>query len=283
MLARKLPRKSEITQPSLRSYIENRTTRLDEMPVMVELNHDPTCNLACPSCRTELVIAEADDVDMYTAAAERVILPLLKKVDGYAYITGGGEAFASKHFRSILRALNRAEYPGLSIYLITNGQLLTPHRWSEFPHLPAMLAIVAVSVDAACAETYEQLRRPGKWAPLMKNLERLAEMRRRNEIPRLGINFVVQQANFREMLDFVALGESLGADSIWFQRAVNYGAYDEATFAHVDVSAPSHPDHAELLEILRNPALRKPHIDLQMLLSLLPEFVASDERLRIMY
>lgn len=280
--AQKLPRKSDITSPKLRAYIDNHATRIEEMPEMLELNHDPTCNLSCPSCRTELVTAKAEETDAYEVATERVILPLLKKVDGHAYITGGGEAFASKHFRSILRSLNRAEYPGLYVYLITNGQLMTPHRWSEFPELPEMLAIVSVSVDAARAETYEKLRRPGKWAPLMKNLNRLAELRR-TSLRRLGMNFVVQKDNFREIPEFIDLADSFGADQIWFQRLTNYGAYDEQTFADIDVCAASHPDHAELLEILRDPRLKRPSINMDMLLALLPEEVASDERLEFLY
>jgi len=281
--AQKLPRKSDITNPKLRNYIDNRLTRIEEMPEMVELNHDPTCNLACPSCRTELVTAKAEETDAYEEATQRVILPLLKKVDGHAYITGGGEAFASKHFRSILRALNREEYPGLGVYLITNGQLMTPFRWSEFPDLPEMLAVVSVSIDAARAETYERLRRPGKWAPLMKNLERLAEMRRSGHIRRLGLNFVVQKDNFREIPEFLDLGDRLAVDQLWFQRVVNYGAYDEATFADLNVTAPEHPDHAELQEILRDPRLKRPIINMHMLLSVLPEEVASDERLDFLY
>jgi MoaA/NifB/PqqE/SkfB family radical SAM enzyme len=269
--ARKLPKKSEVRTPKLRAIIENHTTRMADPPQMVEMNHDPTCNLACPSCRTELVVSDADDVGIYARAADRVLLPLLREVKGQTYITGGGEAFASKHFRSILRQLNRAEYPGLEVFLISNGQLMTPHRWSEFPNLPEMISIVSVSVDAARATTYEVVRRPGKFAPLMKNLEYLAGMRREGRIRRLGLNFVVQKANFREMLEFVALADSFGADHIWFQRVTNYGAYDEATFADVDVTAPAHPDHAELLEILRDPALDRPIIQKDMLLSLTPE------------
>lgn len=274
---RKLPRKSEVETPQLRHYIDNRITRLDALPRMLELNHDPTCNLACPSCRTEIISENADATDVYAGATERVILPMLRKMEGQTYITGGGEAFASKHFRSILRALNRDEFPGLGVFLITNGLLLTPHRWSEFPKLPEMLDIVAISVDAARGETYEVVRRPGKWTTLTRNLERMATMRRNGEIKRLGLNFVVQKANFREMLDFVALADAHGADQIWFQRAVNYGAWDEATFADLDVSSPSHPDHAELLQILRNPVFKRETMNAHMLLWLLPEFVASEE------
>jgi len=278
--ARKLPRKVEVTTPQLRDYIDNRVTRLEARPKMVELNHDPTCNLACPSCRTEIVAASAEEIDVYAGAADRVIVPLLRGVEGQTYITGGGEAFASKHFRSILRRLNRREFPGLEVFLISNGQLMTPHRWSEFPDLPEMLSIVSISVDAARAETYEVVRRPGKWAPLMKNLAYLAEMRRAGRIRRLGLNFVVQRANFREMLDFVQMADGFSADHIWFQRVTNYGAYDEATFAGIDVTAPTHPDHPELLQILRNPALNRPIIQKDMLLSLTPE---SEERFEYLY
>jgi wyosine [tRNA(Phe)-imidazoG37] synthetase (radical SAM superfamily) len=146
-----------------------------------------------------------------------------------------------------------------------------------------MLSIVAVSIDAARAETYEQLRRPGKWAPLMKNVAFLSSMRRENRFPNFWFNFVVQQANFREMLDFIALADAHAVDSIWFQRAVNYGAYDESTFAAVNVCAPTHPEHPELLEILRNPLFKRPSINIPMLMSLLPEVVASDERIESLY
>jgi hypothetical protein len=278
----KLPRKSEVRDPALREYIETRATRVERPPTMVELNHDPTCNLACPSCRIEL-ITTSSEADAHAAATARTILPLLKQVTGHTYITGGGEAFASRHFRGILRALNRAEYPGLQVYLITNGQLLTPARWREYPDLPPMLSTVSVSMDAARPATYERLRRPGKWAPLVENLRFLAQMRREGEIPRLGLNFCVQQGNFREMLDFIALGDDLGADHIWFQRVVNYGTYDAAAFAALDVAAPTHPEHGALLEILRDPRLRRPSIIKTMLLSLLPEFVASEARFETLY
>ncbi len=281
--ARKLPLKEEVTTPALRRYIDERVTRLGEAPLMFELNHEPTCNLACPSCRSEIVSAKADEIDLYDGASKKVILPMLRRVQGHTYITGGGEAFASKHFRSILRTLNRAEYPGLRVYLITNGLLMTPHRWQEFPNLPEMIGVLSVSVDAARAETYEQLRRPGKWAVLMKNLEYLSGMRRSNRIASLQMNFVVQQANFREIPAFIDLADSLSADSIWFQRVVNYGAYDEATFARTDVASPSHPEHQELLSILRMPAFDRKTINWHMLMSIVPERVASAEKLEFLY
>lgn len=280
--AQKLPRKDEIEDPVIRGYIDGHMTRLAEPPAVVELNYDATCNLACPSCRTEIMTAAADEQDAYEKATDRVILPLLKGARG-GYVSGGGEVFASKHFRSVLSRLNRREYPRLRLHLITNGLLLTPQRWSAFPNLAEMISVLSVSIDASRAETYEKLRRPGKWSTLMTNLEFIAGLRKAGIIRRLWINFVVQKENYREMLDFVALGDRLGVDQVWFQRVVNYGAYDEATFEDIDVTSTQHPEHPELLEILRQPLLSGPRINREMLMSLLPEVVASDERLEYLY
>ena len=281
--AQKLPRKDEIINPVYRGYIEHHTTTLPERPASVDLNYDNTCNLACPSCRTEIYTASVGEQASYAKAQERVILPLLREVEGQIYISGGGEVFSSRHGRSILSALNRREYPGLDIHLITNAQLLTPLKWNDFPDLPQMIGTLSVSIDAANAESYEKLRWPGKWSTLMSNLESIAEMRRTGKIRNFWINFVVQKENFRQMLDFVELGTRLGVDRVWFQKVTNYGSYDEATFADIDVTSPQHPDHPELLEILRSPLVHGPRIHNQMLVSLLPELVNSDERWEFLY
>lgn len=279
--AQKLPRKDEITDPILRGYIDNHSPRA-EPAALVELAYDTTCNLACPSCRTELIVEKADVQDANTRAIERVILPLLKTAK-LGYLSAGGEAFASRHMRAVLARLNREDYPQLQLHLITNAQLLTPQRWGAFPNLAEMIGILSVSIDAATAETYEKLRRPGRWDVLMNNLEFIAGMRRSGEIRALGINFVVQKENFREVPGFVELGGRLGADSVWFQRVVNYGSYDEATIADVDVASSQHPDHAALLEILRNPALKSPRVNKDAFVFLLPEVIASDERMEYLY
>jgi len=275
--AQKLPAKASITDPQLRHAIDTHTTRVEELPEFVELNHDPTCNLACPSCRTEIIVSKAEEQDAYALATEKVILPLLRKVRGHAYINGGGEALASKHFRSILKVLNRADFPGLDIILISNGTMLTPARWANYPDLPEMIGSVLISLDAARRETYEKLRRPARWDAVMKNLAHLAEMRRAGTLRCLGINFVVQKDNFREMLEFIELGDRHAADYVWFQRLASYGSFDQATFEQLDVTSPLHPDHAELLEILRHPAMQRKGVSKVMLLPLLPEVVASNE------
>jgi hypothetical protein len=274
--ARTLPSKAEVVDPVLRRYIDERTVVVAESPAMVQMNHDQTCNLACPSCRTEVVTAGPDEQRVYIDAAERVLLPLLRTMNGMTYISGGGEAFGSSHYRKILAALNRDEYPGLDVFLITNAQLLNAKRWAEFPRLPEMIGNLSISIDAARGETYERLRRPGKWKVLMENLELIARMRAAGTIRRFQINFVVQAENFRELPEFIALGDHLGVDSFWLQRLTNYGAFTEPVFEKADVTSPLHPEHGELLSILRQPFMNDSRIDMEMLMPILPEIVGSD-------
>jgi MoaA/NifB/PqqE/SkfB family radical SAM enzyme len=223
-----------------------------------------------------VVTAGPEEQRVYLDAADRVLLPLLRKMKGMTYISGGGEAFASSHYRKILASLNREEFPGLYVYLITNAQLLTAKRWAEFPRLPEMIGNLSISIDAARAETYERLRRPGKWKVLMENLELIAQLRAAGKIRRVQFNFVVQAENFRELPEFIALGDRLGVDNFWLQRLTNYGAFTEPVFKTADVTSPLHPEHEELLALLRQPFLNDRRIDMEMLMPILPEIVGSN-------
>jgi hypothetical protein len=260
IVADTLPKRNEVADPVLRHYIDKRITHLEAGPTYLQLSYDPSCNLACPSCRTDIVMATPEAVDRYQAAKDRVVLPLLRKTHGTVMITGGGDPFASKHWRSILAALNPTEYPGLKLDILTNG-LLVARQWHQFPALGTMLAHVQVSIDAARPETYAIVRRPGRWEELRPNLDFISRMRRSGEIPFFGINFVVQKENFREMIEFVQLGKELGVDFVLFQRMFNFASFSEEAFRERDVASPTHPDHAELRDILKHPLMRDPIVE----------------------
>ena len=268
--ARRLPKKSEVKDAAIVPYIQSRATALDISPALVELNYDNSCNLACPSCRSEVKMAKAEEIDQYAQATERAILPLLRQTRGFVYISGGGEPFASKHYRDLLRRLNPRELPHLRIMLMTNALVIDRKMWGEFAHLNPMFAPLCVSIDAANAETYEKVRRPGKWSRLMEAMDFLAELRATSAIRALRLNFVVQRENYRQIPDFIRLGESWGADSFWFQKMANYGSFSSAEFEAQDICNVRHPEHAEFLAVLGDPLLQEDKIDAHMFQGLLP-------------
>jgi MoaA/NifB/PqqE/SkfB family radical SAM enzyme len=213
---------------------------------------------------------------------DRVILPMLRDRKINVHMTAWGDPFASRHYRSILEALHGPEYEGVRLLLLTNGLGLTPHTWRAMPHLRDKIAVLRVSVDAASKETYEKVRRPGRWEVIRENLGAMGELDRagtfkRNQIrseecgvmtdPDMLVGetysfvlaFVVQRENFREIPEFVRLGEELGA-AVVFQKYYNFGHEPPAVYASKDVTAPSHPDHAEFQAILRDPMMQSPNV-----------------------
>lgn len=257
-----LPRNEDITDPVLRNVIDNHLTKLESGPSTVQLSHDPSCNLACPSCRSEIITLKNTELATYEAARDRVVMPLLARTKGTVMLSGGGDPFASKHYRSILAGLNAETDKDLTIALLTNALVLTPKQWNEFKGAHPLIRSILVSVDAAQPETYAYVRRPGNFARLLPNLEFLAQQRRAGAFGLFGLCFVVQERNFREMPDFVDLGKRLGVDAIWFQRLVNFGTFDEQGLRDADVGDPNHAHHEEFTQILQDPRLKDPSVHL---------------------
>lgn len=283
-----LPRAEEITAPRLRRIIDDRETVVTDGPRLVALGHDSSCNLACPTCRNDLVMANREESERLDRGRDRVILPMLRDRQIGVHLTSWGDPFASRHYRSILEALRGPEYDGVRLFLLTNGLGLTPHTWKAMPQLAEKIVELRVSVDAASKATYENVRRPGKWEVIRENLRVMGEVNRSGTFLRnrfaggtqsvtsdlqldmeqpysLVIAFVVQSANFREMPEFVRLGEEIGADVV-FQKYYSFGHEPAGVFAAKDVTSPSHPEHEEFQAVLRDPAMSSPRV-MQMFLA----------------
>jgi MoaA/NifB/PqqE/SkfB family radical SAM enzyme len=257
-----LPARTDVSDPRLRDIIDNHRVVLDTPPVQMTLGHDPSCNLACPSCRTELITLKNEARAAFDEASRNILLPLLEGASAMVIISTDGDPFASKHYRNLLHSFDPVRHAGINIALITNGLLLTRDEWESLGHVQRMIACVGVSIDGARRETYENLRRPGKWSVIHENMERLATLRREGKLPYLNLQFVVQRENFEEMAEFVSLGKQWGVDLIRFIRLVNIGSYDATKFEENDVCDPRHPLFPRLLQMLRNPVFADPVVDM---------------------
>ena len=279
-----LPRREAVSAPRLRRIIDQHETLLTDGPQFISLGHDSSCNLACPSCRVELVMANPSQNEQLDRARDRVILPLLRHRRVGVNIAAWGDPFASRHYRSILEALSHADFDEVGLHVLTNGLALTKNVWTAMPHLAGKIVELRVSVDAATQGTYENVRRPGRWALLLENLRAIGEISqtgvfRRNRARQdaesiiasdaclgagapvsFALAFVVQSANFREMPAFVRLAEDVNADSVVFQRYYSFGHEGSQAFGAKDVAAPGHPEHQELQAILADPLLKSPRV-----------------------
>ena len=132
--------------------------------------------------------------------------------------------------------------------LKTNGLLLSRYL-DELSILPNLTKL-EISIDAATPDTYENVRRPGRWATLLENLDYCLEVRKRYSF-QVKANFVVQQANYKEMLGFVDLCSKykMSPDFTLLQ--------DWNTFSYNDnaVHLTGHAEYSQFISQIKQPAI----------------------------
>ena len=258
--SRSLPTREAVTARRHRTILAEGRTWMAQGPRRVALSHDRSCNLSCPSCRTEVILARKEKQERLDAMAERVILPLARDARTI-HVTGSGDPFASHHFRHLLKRLDPSAFPNLQVNLQTNGILLDLAAWEDLG-LKGLVSRIAISVDAARAETYAEVRRGGTFPRLLENLAFVRELRRSGAIQHLRLDFVVQAMNFREMPDFVDLARGHGADGVKFQMNRNWGTFSPQEFADRHVGSPEHPRHGAFRAVLGDPRLAGDYVEL---------------------
>ena len=258
-----LPARAEAAaNPRYRAIMDENKTRIDGIPAFINLANDKSCNLSCPSCRTQRI--QFNDGPGYEARKrmqDRLVESFFSAPTEQPFIvnvTGSGDPFASRIFRDFLFELDKAKFPRMQVDLQTNGVLFTEKTWSNLRKIHGAIGCVRVSFDAAREDTYAITRRGGDWRQLLENMEFLAGRRRAGEIGELILFFVVQKANFREMPDFVRLGKRFAADRIYFSRAVNWGTWSAGEHEDQSVWNPHHPLYREFAHIAADPVLDDP-------------------------
>jgi len=265
--------------PRLGNAVAARATTLEQLPEVVIMVNDRSCNLYCPSCRTERInFREGGHFEEIANIQDQFLAAWLaspNERDFTLSITGSGDPFASRVYRELLYGLDGSLYPNMKIALQTNGVLLTPRNWERMKGVHGNISSILISLDAATSETYAVTRRGGHWNTLMENCQRLGDLRAAGEIRLLRYDFVAQKANFREMPAFVKLARQLGGDRAYFSRLVDWGTWPRAEFLEQCVWDDEHALRGEFMEVLRDPALNDPFVDLGNLSNLHQEALAS--------
>jgi pyruvate-formate lyase-activating enzyme len=254
---RTLPRRdSEEARAILEPYLAKGT--VETLPKYVTLSHDKSCNLSCPSCRARLYVAGKAKQAELDALTETSILPLLRHAE-IVKITGSGDPFGSNHFRNLIKRLAEPDFTRLKIDLHTNGQLWNERAWKDL-RLQGRVRYSQISIDAAHPETYAVVRRGGSFARLLANLAFVKKLRDEGQISELEFSMVVQDQNFREMPEFVRLGQAFSADLISFQMIRRRDIFSTEEFEAAFIGNPTHPNYQEFLAVLKSPELTAPGV-----------------------
>jgi MoaA/NifB/PqqE/SkfB family radical SAM enzyme len=236
--------------------------KVNESPTEVVLAHDDSCNISCPSCRNEVVIAKREVSDRY----DMMIPYFLKLVEGSQVLvtSGSGDPFASRHFRRLLKAVGEGQYPDYGliklrndfrINLMTNGLAFNRKNYDDL-RLKGRVGIVALSIDAAHPITYETLRRGSKWPVLIDALRFMLSIRDENPYMLMISYFTIQHDNYRELPAFVELCKKYRFNQIQLNTLRNFGAWTNEEFLLENVADPRNSEYEDFLEVMRHPALK---------------------------
>ncbi len=246
---RRLTERVSLTDQELADYRE-------KSPSSAVFSHDLSCNLSCPSCRTEKISVGNSEQAQYTNLVNDTLMPLMEMCQEVG-ITGSGDPFGSIHFRGLIKEYCATHEGPRKIDLYTNAVLLDEKAW-KWLKLSGNVRAITVSIDAATQETYKIVRRGGDFHRLLKNLEFLGNLRARGEFDWLSLAFVVQRTNYREMPAFVEMGRKFNADRVAFWNIRNWGTYSIGEFMEHAVAQDSHPDHELFKEVMADPLLADP-------------------------
>jgi hypothetical protein len=249
-----LPRRDELQRhPRVRKAISELNYEVDGIKEIM-FAFDQTCNLSCPSCRTHVITEKVSQSIEKARTVEEKLLPLLSDLHTL-HINPAGELFGSKPSRKLLELINDERCPNLHLDIISNGTLFSREEWNKFPGIHNKVRSVRISIDAAHKETFEKLRRLGKYDIFVTNMRFLRELRLAGVIRQLKFSFTYQLDNFREMKEFVQFCDDMHADFAIFERLQNI-AFTEEEFRRNAVHFPDHPLHSEFIAVIKDPVFR---------------------------
>jgi Fe-coproporphyrin III synthase len=170
----------------------------DALP-LVTLYLSERCNSRCVTCdywRHGVKDATFDSV--------RRMLPSLEQLRTHAVLLSGGEPLLNPEWPEIAELLKSR---GLSLWLLTSGLSLAKHavRCSE------LFDSITVSLDGARASTYAAIRGVDAFDKVCEGIHAVASA----GVP-TSVRVTLQRANYRELLELVALARVLGAAQVSF-------------------------------------------------------------------
>lgn len=192
--------------------------KLESLPRWMRFAYSYACNLDCYHCyQREDATEKLKLPDSFMDQVRR-----LSKVF-QAIFPFGGEPFL---FKPVLDFVETADNDaGCRYYFVTNATLLTER---VFAMLRARkLGLIAVSLDAATAESFDTLRKRGRkadWDEVVENLGKLKQLKAEKGFV-FTVSMTVNKVNHAEIEDFVDLALANDAEPLLILVSNPYQTY----------------------------------------------------------
>jgi radical SAM protein with 4Fe4S-binding SPASM domain len=165
------------------------------------------CNLQCSFCSRKNSKIEMMSTENFSTVLKK-IRPYVENVQ----LCCAWEYSIAANAHKIVKLLGNYQFSSSTIY--TNGQILPDQLAQSI--IDAKIDNLVFSVGEAKKETYERLRRGGKFEKVLANIAKLSDLKQRVDAkaPRLCANLTLINSNIAELPDFVPLAFHLGIREI---------------------------------------------------------------------
>lgn len=222
------------------------TPKIRNFPKTIKLDLDLSCNLKCPSCRETVIIEKnSEKIKKQIEVFEEIKQWALAHPDQAVTVIplGSGEIFASHSGLKFLESLVDYPHQNLKIHIATNGTLITKNK-ELISSINNHINYWAISIDAASAETYQQVR-GADWQTLQHGLEYINSLG-----SSMKFNFVVQKNNWHEILEFAELAAKYAA-SANYTNLLDWGHWTIKWWHDNNVLDRTKQTYYQVLESLR--------------------------------
>lgn len=176
-------------------------------PWMLQVEVTNRCNINCWFCSRNT--AQLQLGDLSAALQDKVV-----ELSSYAHLValfGYGEPLVSRAFYALLPRLRSS-----SFMFFTNGMLLDARQMSRILESAARpLSGVVYSVDGACKETYETIRKGSNFDQVWRNIREVSALRSKNGLDfEIRLEFVAMTSNVAELPRVVEMAADAGLDGV---------------------------------------------------------------------
>lgn len=194
-----------------------RPSKVDTLPVHMQIETTNACNLRCLSCHRDLLYPKATfmSFERFKAIFDQV---KPQKIN----VSGLGEPFLNREIISIIRY---AKQSGATVNCATN---FTVAGKSLEQIVDSGLDQLKISIDAASRDTYYKIRGKDLFDATIENIERINQIKKikNSDKPALRFNFALQRLNIDELCSTVELAHELGIEAVYVQYLEYIGRED---------------------------------------------------------
>jgi len=204
-----------------------KTKKLDYLPIKLDIENVSRCNFHCKMCSVSEWpgLKRADDMSFES------FKNLLETQHGVIEIKlqGLGEPLMGKSWYEMIKYA-RERY--IWVRSITNGSLL--HLKENYKKMiDSDVCELQVSIDGATKETFEKIRRGGKFTQIAKNCTMLNDYALQKGKKRTRMWSLIQKDNFHELELLVSIAKEWGFDRLTYGMNVEDQGWKEEHFDEI--------------------------------------------------